>query len=203
MLPDHYCRRLWKRHQQNFRESEYHSQNLSTTRSRHEAAAKPQWYVHGCRTLHATPYFLLSIVSNSSEELQGFTWCLTDCTYPNIFNSMRPAPCPCRRCLPHHSLTELQAAICKLQSVERALNTPVDIGDRLGSYIAILGGVTAGTFPLTFMIDGQPVGQTQQVNLQLGPPRLKPHGVRVPRLAIFPGHCSCRQQYHSHSEVGW
>ena len=62
----------------------------------------------------------------------------------------------------------------------------MNVGDRLGKYIAILGGVTAGTFPLTFMIDGQPVGQTQQVNLQLGPPDLSRMVVEVQGLQSSP-----------------
>lgn len=48
----------------------------------------------------------------------------------------------------------------------------VTAGDVLGSYIAIVGSITAGTFPLQFLIEGQLVGQSQLVTLQPEAPDL-------------------------------
>ena len=42
-------------------------------------------------------------------------------------------------------------------------------GEALGTYIAIVGGLISGSFPASFYINAQPVGQPQRVVLKPGP----------------------------------
>lgn len=61
-------------------------------------------------------------------------------------------------------------ASCNLVSVYAPLNGP---GELLGSYLAVVGGTQAGSHPVTFELDGQPLGGQQEARLSSDSDSLK------------------------------